>query len=68
MPALLRLDEPVKLLSVGYAHSFCVTVSNKVYSWVPQSRINDGPDHVPVLVGLNLKPGVEIADIKSGSY
>ena len=36
-PKPLIIDEPVKLASVGFSHAFCVTHSNKIYSWVAQN-------------------------------
>ena len=36
LPRSLKLEEQVKFVSMGFVHGFAVTISNKVYSWVPQ--------------------------------
>ena len=38
---LVTIADKVKLVSVGYQHSFAVTDSNKVYSWIPASPQQD---------------------------
>lgn len=61
---LVSITEKVKLVSVGYQHSFAVTDSNKVYSWIPTSQ--EDPLEVQEVQGI--KAGTVITDIKSASF
>jgi hypothetical protein len=37
MSKLVDLEEPAKLTSVGFQHSFAVTEQNKIFSWLNDS-------------------------------